>query len=378
MAVTLSDLLVPLTREGVVRTALGILSAAGFPTTSWGSTSIPRTLIEFFAEVVVDLSGTVTSIARMALLETAEGQALTLHAQDAYDETRKTAIATKGTRTLVESAGSPQSWGAGELVIVCSSDASLVYRNEAAVTLAANGSTAVTFAAESPGAKYNVDGSTVGSLATPVPGVAITATTGADWITQSGADEESDEALRIRCRAKWATLTTTGPIDAYRKWALDASSEITRVRVQEDPLAVPPDPSVSVILASTTGAATSGAVTAANAAVQLRRPLGVNVEVVSAVAYPVTIGGVVKVRTAYRTAAEPAVRAALMAYFAGLDIGEAVYVSQIIEHVMAAPGVVTFAPKKGDGSSMVPGTDDVLPAANGVATLTDLITFENV
>lgn len=380
MAVQFSDLLTKLTRENVVARILGVLQAAGFPVTSWGSTSIPRILIESFAEVAVEISATIVSIAQMVTLETAEGDALTLHAKDAYDEDRKPALPTKGTRTLVESAGNPQSWAAGELVIVSASDATLVYRNVDGADLAANGSLAVTFAAEAPGSKYNVDGAELGELATPVPGVAITATTGSGWIAQEGTDEESDEALRVRCRAKWGTLAAAAPEDAYRAWALKSSSEITKVHVQEDPLAVPPTPAVRTYVASDAGSPTSGAVTAADAYIQARRPLGTLVAVSGALASLFDLRGVVYVLTAYRATAEPAVKAALRAYFASLGIGSQISISQIIEVVMAVPGVVNFVPKNAGGTNLVPGTDDVVTAGNEVPVLvsTDLLTWTNV
>jgi len=378
--VTFADLIKPLDRAVIVTRILSVLAVAGFPVTAWSSTSIPRILIEAFAEVLVELSLVIVAIAKMATLWTAEGDGLTLHAADAYDETRKPATVTKGTRTLVESAGTPRTWSADELVIVAASDPTLIYRNTAPVTLAAFGSQPVEFYAESPGAKYVVDASEVAELATPVPGVAIAATTGTGWITQEGTDEEADLALQTRCAVKWGSLAAAGPDAAYRFWALKSDTSITKVRVQEDPYAVAGTPSVRVYLASAAGVPTGAAVTAANAYIQARRPLGTLVSVEAAIAAPLDLRGMVYVKTAYRAAAQTAVPAALHEFFAGVDIGEGVSISQLIEVVMAVEGVTNFVPKNPAGANLVPGTDDLSPALNAIPMLVSagLLDWTNV
>lgn len=378
MPLSLAALMTPLTRDEVVSRALSVLSSAGFPTSSWGSTSVPRVLIEAFAQIAVDLSGTIAGLASMVTLETAEGEGLTTHAADAFDVARNTALPTKGTRVLVESAGTPQSWGAGELVIVCSADASLTYRNVSAVTLPAYGSVSVTFAAEVPGSAYNVDGATVGELATPIPGVAITPSSGLTWITQTGVDEETDDALRARCRLKWATLSTTGPAAAYESWALASSSEITKVRVLEDPTAVYPTPEVRVLCASPTGAPTGGALAAAAAYVEARRPLGTWVVVQAADVYIAGLYGTVYIRSAYRTAAEAQVQRDLQAHFAALPIGGRLVISELIEIVMAVQGVTNVVFKNVFGTPLVPGTDDVSMAEDATLSLSLALTYTSV
>ncbi len=59
MAISLSSLLTPLTTSGVTQTILDLLSTAGFPVTSWHSTSGPRTLVGAFAKVIADASITI-------------------------------------------------------------------------------------------------------------------------------------------------------------------------------------------------------------------------------------------------------------------------------------------------------------------------------
>lgn len=359
---TLADLVTPVTRDRALSSALALLAAAGFPVTAWGSTSDPRAILETEAQAIADLSTTIAGIAEGGVLDLAEGGWLDLLAEW-WGETRQAAVITQGTRTLVETANAPQTWGAGELVIASSVDPTLVYRNVGSVSLPALGEVAVTFAAEAPGAAYNRDASELGELATPVPGVSIATTTGLGWITQSGADTESDADMRVRLRAKWGELTTTGPAASYLKWVLDASNELNRIAIIEDATAVPPSAAVRVIVAATTGVPTSGALTAAQAYVEERRPLGVVVAVEAAAAFSVAVRGTVKVLTAYRASAELGVAAALDAYSRDAAIGGTVYLGKVYDLIMSVPGVVDVDLTNLDGT---PRTLDWFPGATDV------------
>ncbi len=378
MSVLFADIVTPLTRDQVVTVALGIFASAAFPTTAWGETDEPRGLIEYDAEVLAGLSQDIANVGLMGLTSTATGAGLTLHAKEFYQEQRKLAQQTVGAITLTESAGTPYPYAAGELVITTTADPDVIFRNVTAVT--GNPNTAVTFsiAAEKPGAAYNVDASTL-RMASPVPGLALSAASGGSWRTVDGADEEADESLRVRLTTKFATFASTGPTDSYVKHALDSDPTITRVRVQEDPLAVPPAFAVTVIVASASGVPTAAALTAAVAAIQLRRPLGTLVQTIAAVAYVVSLRGTVRVRAAYRQSAEQQINASLAAYFSSLAIGGQMFVSELIERVMAAGGVLNFTPMKADGvTPMLPGTDDVTPSLSGVATLSLSLTYVSV
>ena len=89
----------------------------------------------------------------------------------------------------------------GELLFTSSADPTLVYRNQGAITVAAGGTEPITIVAESPGAAYNVAGSTL-VLATPQPALAFApSATDQSWITTAGAGEFYVGALgAIECR----------------------------------------------------------------------------------------------------------------------------------------------------------------------------------
>lgn len=389
---TYEQLTTPMDRSEVLDAQLAVLASPDFnlPTESWGAFDEPYATLAADAQILADLDVKISGVAKAGVTDDADGDVLTIHAADVFDETRELGVPTLGAVTFTETDGSPQSWAAGDLIFVSRLDDSIVFTNTAAVSLLALGTASVAIAAEEIGTRYNVQGSDL-LLATPIPGVTMSAALGTGWITQSGTDDEIDERLRLRCRTKWATLATTGSYDAYVKWCLDASASVNRVRVQEDPGAIYPAAAVTVIVASSTGAVSAGVLAAVAAYVEERRPLGTLVECISVSTTAFDLKGTVKVKAAKRTAAETAINELLADWFAGttitvngeeiagLQIGDRVTISQLIEIVMSVPGVTAFTPKKADGTTVyVPDTDDLILALDAVATLVRDLTYVSV
>lgn len=368
MSISVDSLLTVPTRAQVKAKILDWLSLVGFPLTAWQATSAVRLLVEGFAGALLELWALVVAIARGGYLSTAAGAWLTVLAADLFGVSRLNATPTVGTVTLVESAGSPQSWAAGALVVVHGSTGR-VYRNVAAVSLGALGSVAFSIAADEPGASYNVDGSGL-VLGTPVPGVALSAAAATAWISSQGTDEESDELLRARCLARWDSLSAAGAAGVY-VWAVTTKVPgITRVRVQEDPGAVYPSPAVTVIVAGPDGPAGSADLVSAGAVVQVARPLGLYVTTSNAGTYAADIRGLVYVRAAYVASAPGAIEDAVRAYVRTLGIGAALEVAELIRVIMNVPGVENVKLTDGAGVELRPVTDDWLPAADAVPALT--------
>lgn len=67
--------------------------------------------------------------------------------------------------------------------------------------------------AEEAGAGFNLGGGYYHILPQSVPGIAL-ATNTDDWLTEAGADQESDDELRLRVRNQWS---------AVAKWHIDAA-----------------------------------------------------------------------------------------------------------------------------------------------------------
>jgi phage-related baseplate assembly protein len=380
-----ADLIVPLTRTQIVETWTGVLKLADYPTDAWGPTDEPRATIEGMSEVLVDSSVMIAAIGKMGVLGTsasdgATGPALHLLAADWFGDAPKAAVTTKGTVTLIETANNPHTYAARELKWVSTADPSLVFFNESGFTLAALGTSSPVIVAESPGSKYNVQGSTI-ALATPVAGVTLTVGTALTWITTSGADEENDESLRTRLRAKFGAITSNGTADGYKYIALSASSEINRVKVVEDPTAVPPTPAVKVLVAGTAGAVSGAGLFAAATEIELRRPIGILVETANVSTTNYELRGDITIKTGTRATVEAKANALLGSWFGGtstsingdgldgLQIGATIRVAQIIELVMSIPGVVSFVPKDGAGTVRVPGSGDTILGAEAVALL---------
>lgn len=393
--ITYEDIVKGQNREQTLAIGIPVLKTLGFPADTWGDTDEPNATIQFEAEVLADATETIADIGRLAVLRASKGDACTLHAKDAYLEDRRGAVTTKGTCSLADATGVEQNFAAQELAIGSSADPDLIYRNDVAVTVPASGSVSgVALSAEQPGAKYNVAGTTL-QLAAPHPGLSISAAAGSAWLTQSGADEENDESLITRCELKWGTVpvdgtdgATAGPNDAYKKWALDASSQVNRVRVVENISAVYPDPAVSIYLASAAGLAPASAVTAVDAVIQPRRPTGTLVSVASVAAVVFDLLGNVGVKAAHLASAQTKIATLLTQWFSGtaielrsddvlpgLDIGERIRVVQLIEIIMSVPGVVYVDLLKPDNSRRVPHVDDVTPLANEVSSLNNGLVY---
>jgi uncharacterized phage protein gp47/JayE len=386
-----SELIVPLTRAQILNSWIAVLQAAGFPTDSWGPTDEPRATIEGASEVMVDATEMIAAIGKMGVVGTtgsdgATGSALDFLGSDWFGETRNPAETARSSSTgitLTESAATPHTFAARELMLTSTADPSLVYYNEAGFTLSASSTANPIFVAESPGAAYNVSGSTL-SLSTPIAGVTLTVLPSTTWLDTAGSDEEGDESFRARLRAKWGSLTNTGSVDGYKYHARVASTEVNRVFVQEDPMADATlgDPAVTVYVAGAAGPISAGALADVSTRIQTYRPLGVIVETQNVATTAYEVRGAITIRTGKRTAVEAAINSLLPAYFRGetisingdelegLQIGAYVYVSQIIEIVQSIPGVVSFVLKNGADVIRVPGTDDVILPGDNVATLT--------
>lgn len=333
MPVTLSDLTTPISVDEAEEALLGVLATAGFPASAWQPFSVGRTLVRGVAHVWSDASELVASLAAAGFVPLASGAWLDALAEGLYDEERIAAAATVGTLTLTDAGGGPHVIAVGQLRAL--SDAGYYYVNTTGGTLTLGGTLGLTFTAEAPGAAYNAAGGTITQLATPLVGVSVAASS--TWITSSGRDEETDAELRSRLIAKWGTLGTGSPALAYESWVRTGAPNVTRVTIND---ANPRGPgTIDIYAATNSGPATSGDVALAQAYVDARRPLGSDPLVIAPTAYPVTIAATVYVRAAYMTAAQVAIAAALSEYGAALDIGGVVYVSQIVETIMAVAGV---------------------------------------
>lgn len=373
MALSYAELIEPVTKEQQLATLLQLATLAGFPATSWQSGSVPRTLLEIEAEVGASIANTVREIALGGMIDEAEGDWLTLLCASVFQVERIEAVKTAGQATLTCSAlAGPYTVAVG--AITATNAAGLQFSNTTGGTLPSGGTLDLTFQAAEGGAAYNLAVNTLTIMLTPLAGVSLdnpAVPPSSTWTTVSGADVETDDQIRLRCKAKWATIGTGTTSDAYKFGALTASAEVKRVKVLEHSnLGVSTDGAVTLYLAGDGGPVGAGALSDVDDALQAERPMCVDIYVANTVASATAVTGVVTVREGTSDAAQAGVEAALLALQRSIDIGGTIYVSAIIEAIMLPEDVVNVV--------LSGPAADVALASDGVATLSPSLTYPEI
>lgn len=331
---------------------LSLLKQA-FPVTSWQAGSVPRTLVAIDAQAIASLSSLQALLAQGALLSTATGPWLTLRALETYGLPRNDSVATKGTIVLTDTGNSgPYTISAGGMTVASANG--LRFTNTSSLTLPHGGSVSGTWEAETTGAAYNVgNGSITSIVAGNLPGVTVNNPdpgTGT-WITTQGVDEEADEALRSRARARWPSLGATPAATSavFDLWARTASAQVTRTAIAAS-VTVPGE--VDVYLAGPSGGVSGGVVTTVQAYIDARTGLTNSANVVAASNVPVTVTATVTYESALTTlsAVQSAITTNLTAFFEQQPMGKdgagsvKVYLDEIREQITAVPGVRSASP----------------------------------
>lgn len=362
----LADLTRARTRQEVVArmlTALGRPDLSGLPVTDWNSGGVTRTLCEISGEAIADAERTVAAIAQGGYLQTAQGDWLDELALSAYGLTRQDSTYARGEVLLICAPGSgPYTIPAGQWLEAASG---VRFMTDSGGTLTPGGTLGVRVRAEQPGDAYNVPTGTISRMLTPLPGVSVTNTAG--WLTEAGANRESDEALRTRARLQWPALGGGMTRAAYEYAALTAHPAVQQALIlDEHPRG---QGTVDVVL---WGAGGIGAdvVAAVDAVVQTRRPVGANVLVYAATERIVNVE-ISLYAPALPVNLRPAVETAIQVGLAELQratgIGGRLYASQLVEVAMQPAGVL---------DARVSTSDVILAPLEGL-TLSPLLTWRN-
>ena len=191
---------------------------------------IARGLIEIFAWGLWQLYNFLAVIHKQAIPREATGEWLDTHAAQ-VDESRKPATKARGNVLFLrgDQAGNIRI-PAGRVVRTLPDGKGDVYRyvtDELAVLPEGAASVAVPATAEEYGQGSNAAPGQICDLVTPVEGVRGV-TSAADWLTEEGADEESDASLQRRYELAWkakagvtraayeaAALSVPGVVDVY-------------------------------------------------------------------------------------------------------------------------------------------------------------------
>ncbi len=333
MTSNLSDLIVEESAEDIEENALAVCQAEDLPTTSWFPDAVPTVLIKAFSSAGHSLWALVPEIAKGFIHGLSTGAWLDKVLASQYQETRTQAGFTYGTFLLVDNGGGPHSITTN-VTRFRSQDRLYSYVALETKTLALDDTDTLAVRAETVGAAHNVPNSTPLEPITSMPTVTVTnpavGTTGT-WITILGVDQESDVAATARSGAKWATLSTGSPPNAYKKWALDTAG-VTRAKVDDGN---PGGPGTVWVYVDN-----SGSVAALQATLTANAPAGTLATAVAATTESVTIPAVLTVTKSARATAEAQATANLIAYAALVDIGGIVRKAQLTEEIMRPDGMV--------------------------------------
>ena len=326
MTIDVRTLFTAETAASLLSTGLELAKALGLPVTSWRAGDPSRTLYKWLAEALATRDSVVSEFIKAGWIRSATGAWKTLVAQDVYGVTRTPATYATPSVTLANGKGAVYSKAAGE-VIVKSSTSGVSFRSTEALSLASGPGTSATIAlvADVAGSAGTVNADDIDEIVTTMLGVSITSSTAA-----IGTDEQSDESLETECFATLGRASSNGPPDAYNATVLDedltGDATITRATTTEDAA----DGTVTVYVATATGAPAPGAVAAAQGAVELwATPATVTPTVVAATPDAQTVAYNVSGDDIPATAEED-IEALVIAYYATIAIGGYVSASALV------------------------------------------------
>lgn len=320
---TLTELFTVKTREEVMAVQLQVADAVGLPITAWQAGSTGRELLEIAAQSAANMSEAATPAAAAGLLDYAEDDWLTLTAFQDYEVTRVPSTFGSTEETLRNTSVNSYTLAAGEVRLYNISTGK-TYTSTTGGTLGPGNVTAstlvLTIVADEPGTGSNAAIAKITGFVTPLTGVTAT---NADPLV--GTDEETDAALRIRCRESTAKASPNGPADAYNYFAKSTvRSDKTSVGVTRTALSQG-NGTTFLYLADASGPIAAADVTLVNTNIQANCvPTGFTAVVANATAVTVNVTTTVYLMagtTATIAEVREAVEDKLTTYFALAPIG---------------------------------------------------------
>lgn len=318
---TLRQLLSIETREAIYDAALAIAEGVGLPVTTWQTGDPTRSLYHVLAAVLSALETVVQQALAGGYLDEAEGDFLTLLAEQVYSVVRQEGGYATCSVRLTNTGASAFDFDAGDVTVKSSVNGKTYHNTSGGILASGPGTTLdLDFIADEVGSDSSALVGEIDTAVTTLNGVTV-----ANLTAAIGTDEEADAALRSRCRAKLGALSPNGPAAAYHYVAttsdLTGTTGITRTRVLPDS----DTGAVVVYLAGPAGAVSGGDVDAAEAAIlEWATPLCITPTVSSAANLSVPVTYNLRVyRSVNKTEAEvkTAVSEALAEAFAARPIG---------------------------------------------------------
>lgn len=214
---TFENLVAPLTQEQLLNQAKDKHIANKVPVGSWYSTvNVGLSLTQIVAQLLADLRASVSEIGKSMFIQYATGDGLTLFSESVYNVERNGAQYAVGLVRLISSPASPPyNIVPGQLTVGTQQSGSQqkLYTNTSGGLLVPNSTLDLIFQAVEPGSFYNIPNATALDLKTSLVGVSVSNPIyppTPDWISQYGAEEESDESLKERDLAHWGAIGRLG------------------------------------------------------------------------------------------------------------------------------------------------------------------------
>lgn len=154
-----------------------------------------------------------------------------------------------------------------------------------------------------------------------------------EWITTAGRNEETDDELVTRCQAKWATLGYGQNDDWWRYYTLNTptyGSDVNRVRIDTDPAGTG---TITITVAGTSGAIPAPSLAGISTYLDSIKGNTTTLNVQNATNVSVNVTATVYVESDYALEAPSEIEDSLNAYLQGLDMGDKVYLSKVIDAV---------------------------------------------
>ena len=293
MSLNLTTLFSVETKDAILEKGLAIASALGLPVTSWRPGDPTRSLYHYVAEILGSFESVVAQFIRSGFLDYAEGDWLTLLAEQVYGLRRIEATAAGGELYLYNGGGGYYEWAAGDLSFKASATGK-TYHSTTALTLASGELGLVSFVADDAGSDYAAAAGEVDELVTSALGIVVVTSAnigtvpseaGSPEISSSAlaTDEQSDPALRAACRTSLGALSPNGPLDAYEFIATSpeylGSLAVARARALDDPAG---NGGVLVYIAGAAGPITDGDGSIEAALARWATPLGISPQLIPA------------------------------------------------------------------------------------------------
>jgi hypothetical protein len=318
----------------------------GLPVTSWRAGDPTRSLYKYLAEALAERDGVVASFIKSGFRSSAVADAnesgdsswLRILALEVYGVEAPEASYATPTVTVTNSGGGYYEIAAGDLTFEASASGKTFHNTSGPIvndvegtSLSAGQTATFELVADEAGSDSSVNADEVDAFVTPLLGVTIVSST-----ASVASDEASPDEIDALCEASLGALSPNGPPDAYEYVCLNQDltgvTDITRADTVDDS----DTGDVTVYVASSTGPAAGGSVTAAQEAVDLwATPLTITAIVENATGVNVNVTATCSGED-IPADVEDVCETALQELFVELSIGAVVSKASIIATIYAA------------------------------------------